>query len=357
MKLTAVQKLYNYVISVERIANPSLANLYLMNRWDLKSTFTKINLWRQCQFRKIVYIDADVVALRAPDELFDIQEHFAAAPDVGWPDCFNSGVMVLNPNMADFYSLSALAQRGVSFDGADQGLLNTHFKNFHRISFRYNCTPSANYQYVPAYRHFESEIAMLHFIGRAKPWSSPSGPAAPLGSVYDELLARWWAVHDRHHRAPAAPSQPEPSVQEQGSATPGIHHVSEPPPRQAFTEPAMTMQDQLSASAPAPAPEEAQPRDLQEYYPIVPEDHRQDHTEHHSQGHHEYHPQDVPPTSEPKAVEWHPAGDKEHSEFHPSPLSGDSQHADNAPSPPEKPFMAPHAEWDPAKYSSTQLFY
>jgi lipopolysaccharide biosynthesis glycosyltransferase len=350
MKLTLVQKLYDYVIPVERIVNPSLANLYLMNRWDLKSTFTKINLWRQCQFRKIVYIDADVVAVRAPDELFGIQEHFAAAPDVGWPDCFNSGVMVLNPNMADFYSLAALAQRGVSFDGADQGLLNMHFKNFHRISFRYNCTPSANYQYVPAYRHFESEIVMLHFIGRAKPWSSPSGPAAPLGSVYDELLARWWAVHDRHHRAPAAPSQPEPSVHEQGSATPSIHHVSEPSPRQAFTEPDTTTQDQPPASAPAPASES------QEYYPIFHEEHRQGHNEHHSRGHHEHRPQVVPTTSEPKEVVWHPAGDNEHSEFHPSPQSGDKQHAEYATSSPEKPFMAPHAEWDPAMYSSTQLF-
>jgi glycogenin glucosyltransferase len=72
-----------------------------MNRADLLFTFTKINLWRQTQFRKIVYIDADVVALRAPDELFDIQDTFAAAPDVGWPDAFNSGVMVLSPNMGD----------------------------------------------------------------------------------------------------------------------------------------------------------------------------------------------------------------------------------------------------------------
>lgn len=184
--------------------NKTPANLYWMNRGDLTSTFTKINLWRQRRFRKIVYLDADVVALRAPDELFDIQESFAAAPDVGWPDCFNSGVLVLNPNMAEYYSLLALAQRGVSFDGADQGLLNMHFRNYHRISFRYNCTPSSHYQYVPAYRHFQSEIALLHFIGKNKPWFMGRDTSV-IGGVYNELLGQWWAVHDRHFRAPVCP--------------------------------------------------------------------------------------------------------------------------------------------------------
>lgn len=174
-----------------------------MDRWDLRDTFTKINLWQQRRFRKVVYLDADVVALRAPDELFDIEAPFAAAPDVGWPDLFNSGVMVLTPNMADYYSLSAMAQRGVSFDGADQGLLNTHFKDYHRISFRYNCTPSAHYQYIPAFRHFEADIAMLHFIGKDKPWS-PTAHDSNKSSIYDELLGRWWAVHDRHYRVPVS---------------------------------------------------------------------------------------------------------------------------------------------------------
>ena len=46
----------------------------------------------------------------------------------GWPDIFNTGLMVLNPNMGDYYALLAMAQRGISFDGADQGLLNMYFR-------------------------------------------------------------------------------------------------------------------------------------------------------------------------------------------------------------------------------------
>ena len=170
-----------------------------MNRPDLVSTFTKIALWRQTQFRHIVYVDADIVALRAPDELFDSPYSFAAVPDIGWPDCFNSGVLSLKPNMGDYYALLALAERGISFDGADQGLLNMHFREWERLSFTYNCTPSGNYQYVPAYRHFQSSISMIHYIGNDKPWITGREHKGATG-VYEELLGRWWAVYDKHYR-------------------------------------------------------------------------------------------------------------------------------------------------------------
>lgn len=178
-----------------------------MNRPDLVSTFTKITLWRQTQFHRLLYIDADVVALRAPDELFNIEATFAAVPDIGWPDCFNSGVLYLKPDMGDYYALLALAQRGISFDGADQGLLNTHFRNWHRLSFTYNCTPSGSYQYVPAYRHFQSSISLVHFIGREKPWNVERNGRGATG-VYEELLGWWWSMYDKHYRTPVCSPLP-----------------------------------------------------------------------------------------------------------------------------------------------------
>jgi len=201
-----LEKIFDYLIPVQRIANETPANLHLMGRADLHSTFTKVALWKQTQFRRIVYVDADMVALRAPDELFDIPQPFSAAPDIGWPDIFNTGLMVLDPNMGDYYALMAMAQRGISFDGADQGLLNMHFKNtFNRISFSYNVTPSAHYQYLPAYRHFQASISMAHFIGQNKPWHE--GREANQGSTpYDEMVGRWWSVYDKHYRESSSES-------------------------------------------------------------------------------------------------------------------------------------------------------
>lgn len=171
-----------------------------MNRPDLHSTFTKILLWKQYQFRKIVYLDSDMVALRAPDELFDLPYPFSAAPDIGWPDIFNSGLMVLSPNEDDYNALLSMAQTGTSFDGADQGLLNMHFTNsFNRLSFIYNVTPSAHYQYVPAYQYFRSKIVMLHFIGQNKPWLQGryrNSDSIPI----DEMSNLWWSIYDRHYK-------------------------------------------------------------------------------------------------------------------------------------------------------------
>ncbi|OBT62304.1 hypothetical protein VE03_09038 [Pseudogymnoascus sp. 23342-1-I1] len=204
--MVELQRVYDHIIPVDRMVNQQPQNLSLMDRVDLHSTFTKITLWKQLQFRCIVYMDADMVAWRAPDELFDIEAGFSAAPDIGWPDIFNTGLMVLTPNMGDYWALYAMAQRGISFDGADQGLLNMHFKNsFNRLSFTYNVTPSAHYQYIPAYRHFQSSISATHFIGKEKPWTQ--GREASHGSgPFDEITGRWWAVYDRHYRGTKSPT-------------------------------------------------------------------------------------------------------------------------------------------------------
>ncbi|PYI06362.1 glycosyl transferase family 8 protein [Aspergillus sclerotiicarbonarius CBS 121057] len=208
-----LQAVYDELIPLHPLTNITPANLWLMDRPDLIATFTKIELWRQTQYKRIVYIDCDVVALRAPDELLELVVDFAAAPDVGWPDCFNSGVMVLRPNLQDYHALRALAERGISFDGADQGLLNMHFRDWHRLSFAYNCTPSANYQYIPAYKHFQSTISMIHFIGAQKPWNM-ARQVDPIHSPYNQLLGRWWAVYDRHYRPTVTlPTQPIQPIQ------------------------------------------------------------------------------------------------------------------------------------------------
>lgn len=207
-----------------------------MGRPDLSFAFTKIALWRQIQFRKIVYLDADVVALRALDELFDIEAPFAAAPDIGWPDAFNSGVMVLNPDMGEYWALQTMAATGDSFDGADQGLLNQYFEHrpYQRLKFTYNCTPNAEYQWEPAYRYYKRDISAVHFIGKTKPWSaSHSGGSG----VYGELLARWWAVHNRHLARAAALQSTNQATIEGNTSAPTI---VEPEAPATTTEPPMT---------------------------------------------------------------------------------------------------------------------
>lgn len=237
--ITQLKALYDYVIPVERIRSPNLANLYLMGRPDLAYAFTKIALWRQTRFRKIVYLDADVVALRALDELFDIEAPFAAAPDIGWPDAFNSGVMVLTPDMSDYWALHTLAASGESFDGADQGLLNQYYENrpWQRLKFTYNTTPNAEYQWEPAYQYYKKDISAVHFIGKTKPWSNQHAGRSSGSGVYKELLAHWWAVHDRH-----AQSETEAKSAQSTTAHAQDSHKQADDIDQAIVEPTPTAQ-------------------------------------------------------------------------------------------------------------------
>lgn len=54
--------------------------------------------------------------LRNCDELFE-RDEFSAAPDVGWPDCFNSGVFVFTPSVSTYGKLIEFAATTGSFDG------------------------------------------------------------------------------------------------------------------------------------------------------------------------------------------------------------------------------------------------
>ena len=108
--------------------------------------FSKLHVFRLTEYKKVVFLDADVLPLRALAHLFSLPHEFAAVPDVGWPDIFNSGVMLLTPALSTFELLLALLYSAPSWDGADQGLLNEwRGDNWHRLSFTYNTTPTPAY--------------------------------------------------------------------------------------------------------------------------------------------------------------------------------------------------------------------
>jgi glycogenin glucosyltransferase len=151
-------------------------NLILLQRPDLGITFTKLQAWRLVQFQKCVFLDADTLVLDNVDELFE-RDELSAAPDVGWPDCFNSGVFVFAPSLDTYSKLIEFAAASGSFDGGDQGLLNSFFNDWaskdirKHLPFIYNVTPNAAYGYTPAFKKYVGHIPVKrsllgsHFIG------------------------------------------------------------------------------------------------------------------------------------------------------------------------------------------------
>ena len=111
-----LSQVWDELITVDELDSSDARRLALLTRPELGVTFSKLHAWRLTQYSKCVFLDADTLVLQNVDELFD-REELSAAPDIGWPDCFNSGVFVFEPSDQTFNRLVTLASQIGSFDG------------------------------------------------------------------------------------------------------------------------------------------------------------------------------------------------------------------------------------------------
>lgn len=213
--LKVLEILFDDIIEIDPIdlSDPVIrqnqVNLMMLeNRSELAFTFMKLHLWELTQYEKVLYLDSDVLPLDS--DIFKIFDHvsnqtsdqIAAVPDCGWPDLFNSGVMVIKPSKEKYQELHELATKELSIDGADQGILNQFFNpmchdgdrltEWIRLPFFYNVTsPNAGYQYSPAIKFFANKLKLVHFIGKNKPWKHGSTG----GQYNDKYRNQWWSLY------------------------------------------------------------------------------------------------------------------------------------------------------------------
>ncbi|XP_037263264.1 glycogenin-1 isoform X1 [Falco rusticolus] len=234
-----LEKVFDEVILVNVLDSGDSAHLALMKRPELGVTLTKLHCWELTQFSKCVFMDADTMVLSNIDELFE-REELSAAPDPGWPDCFNSGVFVYRPSIETYNQLLQFATEKGSFDatlvlayqttsrsfdliatstfklrcdlsqhGADQGLLNTFFSSWattdisKHLPFIYNLSSTSVYSYLPAFKAFGANTKVVHFLGSTKPWNytydsrtkSIKGNMDAPKIVHPEFLNMWWDTY------------------------------------------------------------------------------------------------------------------------------------------------------------------
>uniref|UniRef100_A0A8B9SGG0 glycogenin glucosyltransferase n=1 Tax=Anas platyrhynchos TaxID=8839 RepID=A0A8B9SGG0_ANAPL len=193
---SVLRSVFDEVIEVDALDSADSVRLALLQRPELGVTFTKLHCWTLTHYSKCVFMDADTLVLCNVDELFD-REEFSAAPDSGWPDCFNSGVFVFRPSLKTYNLLLQFAAEHGSFDGGDQGLLNSFFSNWatadigKHLPFIYNLSSSAVYTYVPAFNHFGRDAKVVHFLGATKPWNYKYN----LQTKRLSFLALWWNIY------------------------------------------------------------------------------------------------------------------------------------------------------------------
>ncbi|KAF3836588.1 hypothetical protein F7725_029146 [Dissostichus mawsoni] len=185
-----LKRIYDEVREVDVLDSGDTAHLAMMKRPDLGVTFTKLHCWTLTHYSK---------------------EELSAAPDPGWPDCFNSGVFVFRPSLETYGKLLQHCTDHGSFDGERRpGVLNSFFNDWStadiskHLPFIYNLSSIAIYTYLPAFKQYGGNAKVVHFLGKTKPWSYTYDTKSRriTGSAHDAtthptFLLDWWSLYSR----------------------------------------------------------------------------------------------------------------------------------------------------------------
>eukprot|EP00636_Phaeomonas_parva_P000898 CAMPEP_0118866786 /NCGR_PEP_ID=MMETSP1163-20130328/10580_1 /TAXON_ID=124430 /ORGANISM="Phaeomonas parva, Strain CCMP2877" /LENGTH=518 /DNA_ID=CAMNT_0006801129 /DNA_START=277 /DNA_END=1833 /DNA_ORIENTATION=+ len=206
---TLLETIYAGVIEVPKIRNPSQDADFRertypdmvrkhpewrgMHSGYQDCLYTKVRLFQQFQFSKLVYLDADILVRYNIDELFD-HPQLTAAPDPLTVDKFNSGLMVIEPNPATWDEMWAAIPHTRSYNGGDQGFLNAFFADWyaspavHRLPATYNIqtkvSEGSKFSWMAAYPH-----RVVHYSPK-KPWRDPLCIAR--GEWVAQFHCIWW---------------------------------------------------------------------------------------------------------------------------------------------------------------------
>jgi hypothetical protein len=146
--------------------------------------YLKLRAWDLSDYSAVVWVDADVVLLRAIDDVFGMARsaplHIVAAPDCCPPSLFSTGLLGLKPNATTFqHMLAVLGGTHLEDDGGQTGFLNRYFEGNGADAY-------SRWKYVPYWynflkhnqgNHFSNflntefdKIRAIHHIG-PKPWT------------------------------------------------------------------------------------------------------------------------------------------------------------------------------------------
>jgi len=155
--------------------------------------FTKLRIFEQTQFRKAVYLDADMLVCSNIDELFD-RPHMSAVNAGGmlrrhahWTD-LNAGLLVIEPDQGLFERMQACLGKIDDHGQGDQGFLHSFYPDWpdrpelhldhrfnqlhlflddHRWRFGYRVPKSS----TSGKSLHPKQVKVIHYITATKPWS------------------------------------------------------------------------------------------------------------------------------------------------------------------------------------------
>ncbi|VDM74273.1 unnamed protein product [Strongylus vulgaris] len=152
---------------------------------EAKYHYTKLRLWSMTEYDVIMYLDLDILPIRDLTPFFQCGSFCATFRH---SDKFNAGLLVLKPNLTVYEDLLAKAPELSTYDGGDQGFMNSYFDQLkftpmfdheHPNSQKYESDQrrlSAAFNYDIAMYYINGgkllvDPAIFHYtMGPLKPW-------------------------------------------------------------------------------------------------------------------------------------------------------------------------------------------
>ncbi|MBT0728295.1 glycosyltransferase family 8 protein [Rosenbergiella australiborealis] len=197
--------------------------------------WSKLRVWALTDYQRIVFLDADMLAVRNMDELFDLpladghiaachacrcnpnqiasypanwqpqachytwQEQNQAAPST--LDLYlNGGFLVLSPNeeIATYLADKVQAITDLSqYPFSEQDLLNEVFAGrWTPLSYGYNALKTLPFQHKGLWKF--DEVKNIHYILK-KPWQKPKHPTVAEQDRDTPLDTLWWQAYQPEH--------------------------------------------------------------------------------------------------------------------------------------------------------------
>ena len=191
------------MLETDHISNPNSSNQLGLKAFA--TCYTKLRVWELTQYDQVIYLDADTLVLGSLEPLLE-RSCFAAAPCASAPDLFNTAVMVVQPCAETFAEMVSLIHTLPSYDGGDQGFLNSYFADWFtgsaeaRLPYPFNTARVCCF-YNPSWTRFRDDMRVLHYFGPGKPWSFKSRIAqlliplvSPSGLPKPSPLDLWTAM-------------------------------------------------------------------------------------------------------------------------------------------------------------------
>lgn len=158
-----------------------------------RRSWAKLFLFGLTDYRKLVYIDTDMLILGSLEELFD-KPMLSCAPDAEIPQICNTGVLVIEPRDGLTNEMKKTAKEKQFLHGpGDQGFINGFFGGFTPISSKFN-SPR---MHGTGFGHMmkANVTRVVHFVCK-KPWKCGRANVSTCGCGYPSMNVEWWRAWD-----------------------------------------------------------------------------------------------------------------------------------------------------------------